>query len=358
MDGDGSVQFWTSLTGVGAGRRAAFAEQEGWDGIAFGDSQCLNTDPFVELGIAASVTKSALLATNVVNPLTRIPAVLANAISTVQAESDGRAILGIGRGDSSLAHMGLGPVRLEAFERCLRRIQGYLRGEEVPFDRDFDAHGAAPDVATLGMLDAPTSSKLHWRDPTSPKVPVEVVASGAKVIELAAVNGDGVTLAVGLSPDRLRWAIDHARTTRRAHGLTPDIPFGTYVPVLVHSSQSTARDLVSGLATSVARFSVMHGRVAAPIRQDQERVLLAVHSSYDMSQHFRYGSPQSKLLDDRMIDSFAIAGPPTYCTERISELLDLGLTKIILKHDVPGVDPEVLKTSHRLLTETVLPALR
>jgi hypothetical protein len=77
-----------------------------------------------------------------------------------------------------------------------------------------------------------------------------------------------------------------------------------------------------------------------------------------MSEHFRYGSPQSRQLDDDMIDSFSIAGPPSRCIERIGELIELGLTKIILKSEAPGVDAATDQSSRRLLTDSVLPALR
>ena len=48
--------------------------------------------------------------TGVTNPATRHPAALATAIATVQEESGGRAILGIGRGDTALFHLGRTPM--------------------------------------------------------------------------------------------------------------------------------------------------------------------------------------------------------------------------------------------------------
>jgi 5,10-methylenetetrahydromethanopterin reductase len=352
------VQFWTWLNGLGAGLRAPRAEQQGWDGIALGDSQNVIPDPFVELGIAASATTKVLLGTAVANPLTRIPATLAAAAATVQAESNGRAVLGIGRGDSALAHLGLGPVRVSAFEAYLRRLQSYLRGEEVAFDRDFDSHGIAPEASSLGIIDAPDTSRLRWLTSSVPKVVVDVAASGPKTIELGALLAESITFALGLSPARLRWGMEHARTARRDHGLAAQMPFGTYVPVLVHPNRRIARDLVSGMATSVARFSVMHGVVSVPIAEKEDRALRQIHRSYDVSKHFTYGSPQSRFLDDEMIDSFGIAGPPSYCIERISELIELGLTKIFVMDTVQGLDPEVVKASRHSFTEEVLPALR
>ena len=141
-----TVEFWTA----GAGRPGRVAqtaqrlEDAGWDGWALVDSQNLAPDPYVHLGLAASATSTLKLATGVTNPLTRHPAAAATAMATVQAESGGRAVLGIGRGDSSLAHLGLAPASLQTFERYLERLQGYLRGEDVAFDVSADGGKGRP----------------------------------------------------------------------------------------------------------------------------------------------------------------------------------------------------------------------
>src|SRR5262245_65258613 len=115
----------------------SFAERlevAGYDGLAVSDSQNLGPDPYVALALAAKSTERLRLATGVTNPFTRHPAVTAAAIATVQAESGGRTVLGIGRGDSSLAYLGLAPAGLARFETYVTRVQSYLAGATVPFD--------------------------------------------------------------------------------------------------------------------------------------------------------------------------------------------------------------------------------
>ena len=137
---------------------------------------------------------------------------------------------------------------------------------------------------------------------------------------MAARTADRITLAVGADPERLRWAIDVARTARRQEGLDPDgLDLGAYVPLVVHDDRARARTLVSGGVASFARFSVMHGEVAGPLDEGGRRALAAVHDSYDMNRHFTHGSPQSVALTDDVIDAFGIAGPPSYCQERLLE---------------------------------------
>lgn len=102
------AELWT--LGVasprGVMRVAQHAEAAGWDGLCVVDSQNLSGDAYVALAMAATVTQRIGLGTGVTNSITRQAAVTASAIASVQRISNGRAVLGIGRGDSALAHLG------------------------------------------------------------------------------------------------------------------------------------------------------------------------------------------------------------------------------------------------------------
>lgn len=352
------VEIWTG--GTSSPSRAPITaqrlEEAGWDGWALVDSQNLALDPYILLALAASATDRLKLATGVTNPLTRHPAATANAIATVQAASKGRAVLGIGRGDSSLAHLGLAPAAPSAFERYLVRLQGYLRGEDVPFDPAGDGSGVAAASSTLGMAGGPEASRIRWIAALGSKlakVPVDVAATGPRVIAIAARYADRVTFAVGADPARLRWAISESRKDPGGQ-----VEIGAYVPVVVNPDRDTAQGLISGGVGSFARFSVMHGRVHGPVDDDGRAVLKTVHDSYDMNQHFTHGSPQSSPLTPEVIDTFGIAGPPGYCAKRLRELIDLGITKLVLLGGGTGMDSDARALSDKLLTEEVLPALR
>ena len=215
------LEFWTvrlALPGTiaGAARRL---EDEGWRGLALGDSQNLAADPYIELTLAAAATTTLGLGTAVTNPITRHPAATATAIATVQAESGGRAVLGIGRGDSALAHIGLAPAPVAMFEGYVAQVQGYLRGEEVPFDTPVTRSGGTRTADALHMAGAPTASRLRWLPEGLAKVSVDVMATGPKVIAAAARVADRMTFAVGADPGRLRWAMDTAATARSEAGL-------------------------------------------------------------------------------------------------------------------------------------------
>ncbi|HXA32982.1 MAG TPA: LLM class flavin-dependent oxidoreductase, partial [Acidimicrobiales bacterium] len=75
--------------------------------MTLGDSQNMSGDPYVALGTAIASSTTIRMSTGVTNPLTRRPVVTASAIMSGAIESGGRVELGVGRGDSALAHIGL-----------------------------------------------------------------------------------------------------------------------------------------------------------------------------------------------------------------------------------------------------------
>src|ERR687893_144590 len=132
----GGVEMWathTPETGT-IEHQARRAEAAGWDGITFTDSQNLVGDPFVAVALASRVTERLQFATGVTNAHTRHPAALANVAITVQEESGGRFVLGIGRGDTALFHLGRKPMPVARFAERLAQVQAYLAGGIVDCD--------------------------------------------------------------------------------------------------------------------------------------------------------------------------------------------------------------------------------
>lgn len=324
------MELWTS-TIASPTRSADFArraEALGWDGILVVDSQNLSGDPYVCLALAATGSERLGLQVSVTNPVTRHAAVTACSALTVQRLSGGRMVIGIGRGDSALAHLGHAPARLGWFESYLRNLQAYLRGEEVPFEETGIPDAAAPPAGKLGLAHAPDSSAIRWLGDT-PKVPVEVAATGPKVIAIAARHADRILFALGADPKRIAWGIETARRAAEEAGRDPGtLAYGAYVNVVCHDDLEVARELGRAGTGLFARFSAMYGEVSGPADEEQTRVLHAVHDRYDMEAHGREGGQQTTALTDEFMDGYAILGSPAHCRARLEELAALGLDKL------------------------------
>ena len=353
------TEIWASAVNSTVGaieRQAERAEAAGFDGLYYSDSQNIRLECWVALTVAAKVTSRLKLGTFVTNPVTRHPAVTASAAATLQEVSGGRVVLGVGRGDSALAHLGFGPVPLGRFGRYLERLQAYLRGEAVPFDPD-DAPGLPP-LGSLGYATVPGASAIRWLPASQPKVPVDVAGSGPKIVALAARLGDGVTFAVGADLERLAAMLDIARSARRTAGLgTSSFSTGALLNVAAHPDREEARRLIASAVASMGRWSVMQSRGTTIPDPGMRTELLAARAAYDMTRHMEAGTSHAAAISPELIDRFGIAGPPDECVERIRAVRELGFDRLVIPGQLLGEDP-ARALARRLLVDEVLPNIR
>ena len=354
------LEFWKaggaeSSTSAEAARRT---EAEGWDGQMFMDSQSLCADPYVRMGVWAAATERLRLCTGVTNPLTRHPAVTAASAATLHAISGGRAVLGIGRGDSALAYLGYAPTPVAAFEQVLADLQALLRGEEIAFG-DRDTPGAR-SLDTLSLGHRPTGTRLTWLPEGLPKVPLDVAATGPRVIEMSAPLAERVTFSVGAIPERLAWALETARKARASRGLDDrGVSYGAQIIVVCHEDPQTARDTATSFAVPLARFQVIQGEAAGPKNPDDAENFALIRSGYDMTKHSDTLSRErlgGAALSWDFVRRFTIAGPPDHCIERLLELHALGIERFVVVG--PGFQPEGRPEGPGLFVREVLPQVR
>src|SRR5262245_26150755 len=195
---------------------ARMVEDLGFASLILPDSQNLAPEVWTQLTLAAKATSRIRLGPGVTNSITRDAAVTASAALSLQLMSDGRAVLGIGRGDSSVQRIGRTQDPVSSFEKYLAAVQGYLRGEAV--DRD-------------GF-----ESRLEWLPQAGvTKVPVEVAATGPRVIEVAARHADRICLAVGADPDYVGEKLAFARRAVEAAGRDPgSARYGAFVNCVIN----------------------------------------------------------------------------------------------------------------------------
>ncbi len=335
------MELWTvRIPEVGtAAQQAEAVAAAGWDGIAFTDSQNIVGDPFVAIALAANAVPDLRFATGVTNAATRHPAALATLAATVQEESGGRFVLGIGRGDTALFHLGRKPQPTAQFFAAVDQLRAYLAGETV----------------TLNGY----PSRIRWLDRArQPRVPIDIASSGPKVIAYAASAADRVTFAIGADRSRVEWAMGVARDAIAAAGRDALPSFGAYVTVGCHPDRTAARAMVAGSVAAFAHFSAMPGSSGAGLGADDRALVAEVGRRYDSNLHLVNASPQTTPLTDDFVDRFAIVGPPDECIERLLALTALGLERFVITGPSFGADRDDARVAQRLLRDEVLPALR
>ena len=126
------------------------ADEAGFDNGWTYDSHILWHESYPLLALAADRTEKVKLGHCVTNPGIREPTITASYYATLHEISNGRAVMGIGRGDSSRRVVGLKPVKVAEFEQALRMMKDLMNGRPVVWNEkelqlEWVRDGAADD---------------------------------------------------------------------------------------------------------------------------------------------------------------------------------------------------------------------
>ena len=302
-------------------RLAARIEAMGFDLLLTPDTQNLCGDPYGQLSLAAAATRSLKLGTGVTNPVTRAAAVTASAMATLQIESGGRAICGLGRGDSSCAHIGRRQATTAEMRTYAQAIQSYIRGGDV-------------------MIDGKPTT-LRWVEPGDiPPVPVDIACTGPRTIRMAADVADRVSFAVGSAPERIDWALATlnerlAETGRDRNQLS----IGAYINLVCDPDEARALALARTIAGLVAHFAGMKHAPVDHLPPQLKPLAIKLKTAYDMKHHNLDEGSHMSLVDDAFVDWFTIAGPAAKCIDRLGHLIDKGLQHVYILGGSPVSHP-------------------
>ena len=165
------------------------------------DSHILWQESYALLPIAAVQTEKLKLGHCVTNPGIRDPTITASWYATLHDVSNGRAVMGIGRGDSSRRVVGLKPVKVDEFERRLVMIKDLMNGRGVEWNGK--------------------ELKLEWVRGELPDIPMHVAGYGPRALGVAGRVGDGVIIQLA-DPQIIQWIMGTARKAAEEAGRDPD----------------------------------------------------------------------------------------------------------------------------------------
>ena len=291
-------------------------EELGLAGVWVADSHSVMRDAYAILNLLAVQTKRIRLASGVTPTGTRHPAVLANSWATLQEISGGRAVLGVGTGDSAVVNLGMRPEKLAVFEDKVRVIRGLLRGEEVEYRG--------------------SRIRMPW---SRAEVPIVMACSGPKSLRTGGRVADGVLFQVGARPEFVRYALDHIREGAESAGRRlEDLALYMRLACAVSEDRDRARDQVRGYA-SIAAGTVLRTIPRKYFDEDLWEDMERFKAGYDYLQHGSNTSRQASLVTDRILDAIGVAGAPQEVLPRFRELAGLGVTRFVCPVGMDDYEP-------------------
>ena len=305
------------------------AEAAGFSYCWIFDSHVLWQESTPTLALAAAATTQLKLGHMVTNPGTREPTVVASAYATLHDISNGRMVMGIGRGDSARRYINQKPVRIAEFERSLAMIKPFMNGEKVRWND--------------------TELQLTWVRKDLPPIEMHVAGYGPKVLAIAGRLGDGVIIQLA-DPDIIQWTMKTARDAAAEAGRDPaQLKCIVCAPSHISDDIAAARDQVRWFPAMVsnhvrdliARYGA-DGSVVPRALTDY----VPTDTGYDYDEHSRVGAKHGAFVSDEICDRFCVLGTPDQAVEKLRELESIGVDQFNIYLMTEGQE-ETLETYGR-----------
>jgi probable F420-dependent oxidoreductase len=284
------------------------AERLGFEYAWTYDSHVLWQESVPTLALTADRTSKIKLGHMVTNPGTREPTVLASAYATLHDISNGRMIMGIGRGDSARRYIGQKPVKVAEFEEALKMIKPFMNGKEVQWN--------GKDL------------QLKWVRPELPEIEMHVAGYGPKALGVAGRQGDGVIIQLA-DPDIIQWIMETARKAAEEAGRDPAaLKCIVSAPSHVSDDLADAREQVRWFPAMVSNHvQDLIDRYGADGSTVPKALTEYVQSRkfYDYNEHSRVGAKHGEFVTDEICDRFCVIGDVDRCKQKLRELVDVGV---------------------------------
>jgi 5,10-methylenetetrahydromethanopterin reductase len=190
-------------------KTAVRAEQLGYSGVWFEDSQMVAADPVAMMTLAAVNTTKVKIGSGVLIPSNRIAPQAANSFATLNNLAPGRIAMGVGTGFSGRRAMGHPPMTRRALKTYVETFNALMRRETV----EWEFEGRTRKIAFVH----PDKNLVNTTDP----VDVYVAAQGPLMRELTA-EVDAHWMALYTQPDIAGSDMADMRRARSALGKDPD----------------------------------------------------------------------------------------------------------------------------------------
>jgi len=310
------------------------AESLGFDPIMLADvvgiSKLRGRDLYTSLSLCAFHTRRAQIGPCVTSPPGRHIALTANAICSLDELSGGRAMLGLGAGDTPVYLLGRTQAKLADLRAAVTLCRAFFR------------QGAATYEGKL--------LQSNWN---RPHIPVLLAGDGPKALELAGEVADGAVVGSGLSVEVVEWAVENVRRGVAKAGPKPgEVSLWVDGICNIADTRAEAREIARRRIHIRINHNFRFGFNAMPPQRLAEcQRYRREYNEDDVGP----GSHNADLITDYMLDRFSIAGTPDECLQRFLALKALNITGFI---SATPFGQQTRRTFIRRLGKEILPHLR
>ena len=281
--------------------------------------------------LALRSTKRVKVALGVTSPVRRHPQILAIEAATVNEISVDRLVLGVGIATGAIRNYGLQMEPLPAMRDTVAIIRGLLAD-------------ATTEFSYSGKVFSTRRPQKPFR---IPNLPIFLGAIGPQMLDLAGEIADGLILTRRgcFSAEYQKYAIDRVISSARTKNRDPNsLSFVGFFETSISEDGNLARQFVKKIL----------GTYTIPELPDSVSNLVDVNEKevQVIKQRYSEGDFEGAIeaVTDKMVDTFAIAGTPTQCAEKLEQFANTGLnTPILFIHG-----PDKMKAV-KLAAEQIIP---
>ena len=261
-----------------------------------------NKNVFEILALAAHETSTIHMGSGVSNPFIRNPVTIAQATTTLDEISNGRALVGIGPGDKATMNtLGITWNKpLSTVRDAVSIIRDVMDGKEVK----------------NGAILTGTSS-------IQDKIPIYVGAQGPKMLELSGQIADG-SLVNASNPKDFEHAIPLIKKgISKSSNPNKDFNFAAYTACSVDED----KDVAFNQTKIVVAFIIAGAPEVVLKRHD-----LSIESANLIKEHLSKNDFKSAIasVTEDMVNAFSVWGTPSQINEKIDVLESMGVNEFVV----------------------------
>jgi 5,10-methylenetetrahydromethanopterin reductase len=270
----------------------------------------------------AVLTRRLRIGLGIINVYGHHPTLIAMEFAALDELAEGRARLGIGSGIGRLIErMGVAWQPLAAMRDAIPIVRAMLAGEEVSY---------------LGRVFSVDEAKLAFR-PRSPQTPIYIAAMGERTLRLCGQQADGLIVSNMCPPGYTQRALAIANQAAAEAGRAA-LGVVQYVPCAAQPNRDAARQEAKAAIGEMLTAFWPVGTVWPALRET-----IVAQSGIEKPEfvaaldRLRRGEPAGRVLGDRFVEAFAIAGTAEECLAGAARYRRAGVDELVLTF--AGADP-------------------